>query len=510
MLHSQHPLLFLGMSAAQIVLPRALDADRSVHHAPSRYSQSSLPAYSIEAVTRSASAHATQTEHTRRPSDPNASSQTGLDVSPPTLDVVPPPAYESLDVTMSDAQPETPQPRADDAHERHEEDAHVDMPGRWPSDLNTNRSAPVHPRDAAPMTAGPVRGPAPLPSNRPRAARQVIPTAHAEPSTGHSLASLESNSTSTASTGMRGQLGSFPGDFARRQPPSRQPLFASLEPHLTRPRAMLRCTTCHNCQAAISLLEEQMRSGYRTPNARRPLTLVNQDMLSMMDALTTLFPCEDQAGPSLPSGRLNPAPQHSRCGAPSQSSHPLFGSSLERAPDSFEERSQPWSVPGAQMPEPNMLPPAPSPREQSRTTTRPAAQRQPVRPREVLNTHPTLHHHPLRAYQRALRSFEAPPRIRALSRTGSVLRRSGSLGASLKCPVCFEKPSDSELAIVDGCNHRFCRECLMQHVSISLEEGKVPISCPTCVSEKKSEPSGSSFLLSSINPKSTFTCSYLV
>ncbi|KAG8988270.1 hypothetical protein FRB94_000934 [Tulasnella sp. JGI-2019a] len=52
----------------------------------------------------------------------------------------------------------------------------------------------------------------------------------------------------------------------------------------------------------------------------------------------------------------------------------------------------------------------------------------------------------------------------------------------LDCKICFDTLPEDDVAGLEGCDHRFCRECLSQYVQMALEDVKFPIVFPVCVS----------------------------
>ncbi|KAG9081932.1 hypothetical protein FRC07_014371, partial [Ceratobasidium sp. 392] len=56
------------------------------------------------------------------------------------------------------------------------------------------------------------------------------------------------------------------------------------------------------------------------------------------------------------------------------------------------------------------------------------------------------------------------------------------------CGICMDTFTDEAIALVDGCDHSCCRECMRSHVQSKIDERRYPISCPFCVvgSENKS------------------------
>ncbi|KAJ6525855.1 hypothetical protein B0H10DRAFT_2156894 [Mycena sp. CBHHK59/15] len=48
------------------------------------------------------------------------------------------------------------------------------------------------------------------------------------------------------------------------------------------------------------------------------------------------------------------------------------------------------------------------------------------------------------------------------------------------CVVCMETHSLEDVALVEPCQHMFCRSCMRNHVQSRLEARQLPIYCPTC------------------------------
>ncbi|CAM6089606.1 unnamed protein product [Calypogeia fissa] len=46
------------------------------------------------------------------------------------------------------------------------------------------------------------------------------------------------------------------------------------------------------------------------------------------------------------------------------------------------------------------------------------------------------------------------------------------------CPICFERTSVVKMFSVRSCSHKFCRNCLSQHVEVQVKENLVPVRCP--------------------------------
>ncbi|KDN49634.1 hypothetical protein RSAG8_01699, partial [Rhizoctonia solani AG-8 WAC10335] len=52
------------------------------------------------------------------------------------------------------------------------------------------------------------------------------------------------------------------------------------------------------------------------------------------------------------------------------------------------------------------------------------------------------------------------------------------------CGVCFETFHMGALAPMEGCDHRYCRECTRDYIKSKLESRNFPILCPTCHASK--------------------------
>jgi len=61
---------------------------------------------------------------------------------------------------------------------------------------------------------------------------------------------------------------------------------------------------------------------------------------------------------------------------------------------------------------------------------------------------------------------------------------------SFNCGICFENLHRENIAQFASCKHRYCRSCLREHVSSTLEQRRYPIICPECKAKKVPNPSG--------------------
>lgn len=56
------------------------------------------------------------------------------------------------------------------------------------------------------------------------------------------------------------------------------------------------------------------------------------------------------------------------------------------------------------------------------------------------------------------------------------------------CGICMESFTDEAIAVVDGCEHSCCRECMRSHIQSKIEERRYPIPCPFCVASTDNLP----------------------
>ncbi|KAG8948882.1 hypothetical protein FRC04_009220 [Tulasnella sp. 424] len=56
----------------------------------------------------------------------------------------------------------------------------------------------------------------------------------------------------------------------------------------------------------------------------------------------------------------------------------------------------------------------------------------------------------------------------------------GTAQQTFECGICMETYLEDTVAIVSGCSHDFCRDCLSTHVRTTLEGMRFPVLCPTC------------------------------
>ena len=58
------------------------------------------------------------------------------------------------------------------------------------------------------------------------------------------------------------------------------------------------------------------------------------------------------------------------------------------------------------------------------------------------------------------------------------------------CGICFENLHRENIAQFASCKHRYCRSCLREHVSSTLEQRRYPIICPECKAKNVPNPAG--------------------
>jgi regulator of replication initiation timing len=56
------------------------------------------------------------------------------------------------------------------------------------------------------------------------------------------------------------------------------------------------------------------------------------------------------------------------------------------------------------------------------------------------------------------------------------------------CGVCFETLPYDFVARIKGCKHTFCRDCLRQHATTTIENRRYPIPCPGCLADNSEKP----------------------
>jgi chromosome segregation ATPase len=58
-----------------------------------------------------------------------------------------------------------------------------------------------------------------------------------------------------------------------------------------------------------------------------------------------------------------------------------------------------------------------------------------------------------------------------------------------KCGVCMDEHPEDYVTLLDPCGHKFCRDCIRNHIGAKLAERYFPILCPVCMAEGgKSDP----------------------
>jgi hypothetical protein len=104
--------------------------------------------------------------------------------------------------------------------------------------------------------------------------------------------------------------------------------------------------------------------------------------------------------------------------------------------------------------------------------------------------HPPIQHNPPK--QHSSKSTVAALKQRELDE-----RRQGeqqeepvkNIQCLFECGVCMDEHPEDYVTLLDPCGHKFCRDCIRNHVGAKLAERHFPILCPVCMAEEgKSDP----------------------
>jgi hypothetical protein len=60
--------------------------------------------------------------------------------------------------------------------------------------------------------------------------------------------------------------------------------------------------------------------------------------------------------------------------------------------------------------------------------------------------------------------------------------------STFQCGICMDDFSMDYVCRIDDRDHKFCRGCLKEHITIQLQEHRFPIFCPLCCADKTLEP----------------------
>ncbi|KAH7664530.1 E3 ubiquitin-protein ligase RNF144 protein, partial [Dioscorea alata] len=68
---------------------------------------------------------------------------------------------------------------------------------------------------------------------------------------------------------------------------------------------------------------------------------------------------------------------------------------------------------------------------------------------------------------------------------GSFIEEVGESGSSrpekeVECSICIDDVPENEMFDIEGCTHKFCRNCVRKHIMERLERGAVKIPCLEC------------------------------
>ena len=84
------------------------------------------------------------------------------------------------------------------------------------------------------------------------------------------------------------------------------------------------------------------------------------------------------------------------------------------------------------------------------------------------------------------REFEEEDKI--LRKQAAELSRTTQ--AIFECSICMEEVPEDSVALMDGCQHSFCRACIRGYIVSKIDERRYPIPCPVCMMDKKNEYPG--------------------
>jgi hypothetical protein len=57
-----------------------------------------------------------------------------------------------------------------------------------------------------------------------------------------------------------------------------------------------------------------------------------------------------------------------------------------------------------------------------------------------------------------------------------------------ECVICRDEQLVDDVALLEECGHKFCRECLRNYIGSRLEDGVFPVLCPLCSADKTKNP----------------------
>jgi hypothetical protein len=59
---------------------------------------------------------------------------------------------------------------------------------------------------------------------------------------------------------------------------------------------------------------------------------------------------------------------------------------------------------------------------------------------------------------------------------------------TFECGICLETFEKDFVARVRGCKHSFCRDCLCQYATTTIQDRRYPIPCPICLADNSKKP----------------------
>lgn len=72
------------------------------------------------------------------------------------------------------------------------------------------------------------------------------------------------------------------------------------------------------------------------------------------------------------------------------------------------------------------------------------------------------------------------------------------------CGVCFDEQPEDYVALIEGCQHRLCRDCLREYIRSKLQERRYPILCPLCTADATREDVGGTYAYTGVNDTNEF------
>ena len=68
-----------------------------------------------------------------------------------------------------------------------------------------------------------------------------------------------------------------------------------------------------------------------------------------------------------------------------------------------------------------------------------------------------------------------------------------NIQSPFKCGVCMDEQPEDYVTLLDPCRHKFCRDCVKNHIIAQLSQRRFPILCPVCKAERGKRNPGSAY-----------------